>query len=192
MTKRVLILAGNPKEQSFSNHLADVYANAARKNFEVRLLKLSEMKFNPDLAVGYNDKQDLEESLEAFQKSLVWSDHVVIITPIWWGAIPAKLKGLIDRTFLPDFAFKYEPGKSTPKKLLGNKTSRLVMTMDTPPWYYWLVQGAPALRQLKTATLKFCGFKSVRSKMLGPIISSTEESKAKWVSAIAKLGEFAK
>lgn len=192
MTKRVLVLAGNPKDKSFSNHLANVYADAAKKHFEVRLIKLSEMTFNPDLAAGYDEKQDLEESLIAFQQALTWSDHLVIITPIWWGAIPAKLKGLIDRTFLPNFAFKYESGKTIPKKLLKGKTSRLIMTMDTPPWYYRLVQGAPALKQLKIATLAFSGFTSIKSNMLGPIISATEPAKAKWVSDIAKLGEYAK
>ena len=49
---------------------------------------------------------------------------MVIFTPIWWGALPAKLKGLIDRTFLPGFAFQYEEGKLMPKQLLKGRTAR--------------------------------------------------------------------
>jgi NAD(P)H dehydrogenase (quinone) len=62
------------------------------------------------------------------------------------------------------------------------------MTMDTPPWYYSLIQGAPAIKQLKTTTLEFVGFHSVKNKMIGPIISSTKESKIKWMNDVSKLG----
>jgi len=188
MSKRILVLAANPKEDSFVSYLAEVYASAAEKKNEVQLLKISDMEFNLDLSAGYSEEHVMEDSLKSFQASLVWCEHLVIFTPIWWGALPAKFKGLIDRTFLPDFAFQYEKGKSFPKKLLQEKTARIVMTMDTPPWYYYLIQGAPAIKQLKTTTLKFVGFNSVKSKMIGPIISSTKESRLRWVNDVSKLG----
>jgi len=192
MGKRVLVLAANPKGSSFVNYLAETYANAAEENNEVQLLKISEMEFSLDLSEGYAEEHFMEESLKSFQASLEWCEHLVIFTPIWWGSLPAKLKGLIDRTFLPGFAFQYEKGKLIPKKLLKGKTARLVMTMDTPPWYYSLIQGAPAIKQLKITTLKFVGFNSVKSKMIGPIISSTKESRLRWVAEVSKLGYAAK
>lgn len=188
MSKRVLVLSGNPKKGSFVSYLAEAYARSAEKKHEVRLLSISDMEFNPDLSGGYASEHAMEDSLKAFQTSLEWCEHLVIFTPIWWGALPAKLKGLIDRTFLPGFAFQYEKGNLIPKKLLQGRTARIVMTQDTPPWYYLLIQGAPAIRQLKTATLKFVGFKSVKSKMIGPIISSTAKSRSKWFSEVSKLG----
>lgn len=188
MSKRVLVLAANPKKDSFIGSLAEAYANSAEKNNEVQLLKISDMEFNMDLSGGYDEESSIEGSLKSFQASLEWCDHLVILTPLWWGSLPAKLKGLIDRTFLPGFAFQYETGKSNPKKLLQGKTARIVMTMDTPPWYYSLIQGAPAIKQLKATTLEFVGFNSVKSKMIGPIISSTKESRTKWVNDMSKLG----
>lgn len=176
----------------FSNRLAEEYANAAREKYDVRLHMLHEMDFNPDLVAGYDGEQKLEASLDGFQDSISWADHLVIVTPIWWGAVPAKLKGLIDRTFLPGFAFRYENGKSTPRKLLNGKTSRIIMTMDTPPWYYRFIQGSPALKQLKTTTLEFCGFTSVKSNMWGPINSSNKITRANWVKKVAVLGKSAK
>ncbi|MEH6450937.1 MAG: NAD(P)H-dependent oxidoreductase [Oleispira sp.] len=191
MSKRILVLAANPNNTSFTNFLAETYACSAKKNNEVQLLTLSDMEFNLDLSAGYAEAHALEDSLKAFQTSLEWCEHLVIFTPIWWGSLPAKLKGLIDRTFLPGFAFQYEEGKLIPKKLLKGRTARIVMTMDTPPWYYLLIQGAPAIKQLKTTTLEFVGFNSVKTKMMGPIISSTEESRSKWIDDVAKLGDFA-
>jgi len=188
MSKRVLVLAANPKKDSFVNSLAETYASSAGENNEVRLLKISDMEFNMDLSGGYEQSSSMEDSLKSFQDSLEWCEHLVILTPLWWGSLPAKLKGLIDRTFLPGFAFQYEKGKSIPKKLLNGKTARIVMTMDTPPWYYYFFQGAPAIKQLKATTLEFVGFHKVKSKMIGPIISSTEESRVKWANDVSKLG----
>jgi len=105
MSKRVLVLAANPKQDSFVSALADAYANSADKNNDVQLLKISDMDFKVDLSGGYDEESTMEDSLKSFQKSLEWCEHLVIFTPIWWGAIPAKFKGLIDRTFLPGFAF---------------------------------------------------------------------------------------
>lgn len=192
MTKKVLILAANPKKESFTNHLAIVYANSSMRKYEIRLLKLHEMNFDPNLADGYDNIQVLEEPLQVFQDSLKWCDHLVIFTPIWWGALPAKFKGLIDRVLLPGFAFQYENNKSIHKKLLTKKTARIIMTMDTPPWYYRMFQGAPAVKQLKIATLKFIGFNSVKITMFGPVISSNDTARSKWMNFILKLGEFAK
>lgn len=191
MSKRILVLAANPNKASFTNHLAETYVNSARKNNEVQFLAIPDMEFNLDLSTGYTEEHSLEDSLQNFQTALVWCEHLVIFTPLWWGSLPAKLKGLIDRTFLPGFAFQYEKDKLMPKQLLQGRSARIVMTMDTPPWYYWLVQGAPAIKQLKNATLKFVGFNSVKSKMIGPIISSTQESRSKWVADVEKLGNFA-
>jgi NAD(P)H dehydrogenase (quinone) len=188
MSKRILILAGSPKKDSFTNYLAETYASSAKKTHDVRLLKISEMEFNSNLSGGYAEEHPFEDSLKSFQDSLEWCEHFVVFTPIWLGSLPAKLKGLIDRTFLPGFAFQYEKGKSIPKKLLLGRTARIITTMDTPPWYYYLVQGAPAIKQLRIATLKFVGFNSVKSKMIGPIINSTKESRSKWVNDVSKLG----
>lgn len=188
MSRRVLVLAANPRKDSFVSHLAEAYARSAEQRHEVELVELSDMEFDIDLSGGYTNTPTIEDSLKAFQASLVWCEHLVIFTPIWWGSLPAKLKGLIDRALLPGFAFEYVPGKSIPKKLLRGKTARIVMTMDTPPWYYILVQGAPAKKQLKTTTLKFVGFNSVKSKMLGPVIGSTKESRSKWLMDVSKLG----
>jgi len=192
MAKRILVLSGNPKAVSFSGQLAEAYKDAAQRGHEVRIHRVADMAFDPDLDAGYARDKHLEPDLAAFQDSVRWADHLLITTPVWWGALPAKLKGVFDRTFLPGFAFKYQKGKLIPDKLLTGKTARIVMTMDTPPWYYSLFQGAPALKQLKIATLEFCGFARVRSNMLGPVISSDAARRAQWLEKVGRLGDEGK
>jgi len=192
MKKRILVLSANPRKNSFVHQLALAYSGAAQKTHDVQLHDLAHMTFNSDLSQGYEEEQTLESPLKAFQESLEWCDHLVILAPVWWGALPAKLKGLIDRTFLPGFAFQYEEGKAIPKKLLKGKTARVILTMDTPPWYYVLIQRAPVIHQLKKATLEFVGFTAIKSKMIGPVISSSKEARSKWLDYAAGLGRMAK
>jgi putative NADPH-quinone reductase len=192
MAKRILVLNGNPKQTSFSAQLAVSYAEAAKENHEVRVYSIAEMDFDPDLNVGYDQAKDLEPALVDFQESLKWAQHLVIITPIWWGALPAKLKGLFDRTLLPGFAFSYRKGKSIPDKLLKGKTARIIMTMDTPTWYYKYIQGAPALKQLKVTTLRFCGFKDIRHQAFGPVTGSNESKRRRWLDMVRRLGQVGK
>ncbi|MBL4907753.1 MAG: NAD(P)H-dependent oxidoreductase [Sneathiella sp.] len=189
MKKRILLVNGNPKERSFTGALANTYKVAAEENYEIRYHQLAKMDFDPNLMTGYDTETELEEDLRDLQDSILWSDHIVIFTPVWWGSVPAKLKGMFDRTFLPGFAFKYESGKSIPEKLLKNKSARIVLTMDTPPWYFRFFQGAPALKQLKIATLKFSGYTKIRHNLIGPIMGSNEEKQAKWLERVRLLGQ---
>ena len=53
------------------------------------------------------------------------------------------------------------------------------MTMDTPPWCYSQVQGAPVIKQIKAVILGFVGFLSVKRKIMGPLISSIKGSRVK-------------
>lgn len=188
VTKRILVLSGNPKQSSFSGQLAHSYAEAASKHHDIRFHNIAEMNFDANLHEGYQRNISLEPDLIEFQQSIQWANHLVITTPIWWGALPAKFKGVFDRTFLPGFAFKYEEGKTLPNKLLTGKSARIVMTMDTPTWYYRHFQGAPALKQLKITTLQFCGFNKVRNNMFGPIIGANSAKREQWLATMTRLG----
>lgn len=189
MRKKILVISGNPKPNSLSENLAHAYVKAATTTHDVRFVSLAELEFDPNLHMGYTKNQPLEIDLMRVQDHIHWSNHLVIITPIWWGGIPAKLKGLFDRSFLPGFAFKYIKGKTLPQKLLSGKTARIIMTMDTPPWYYVIFQGAPALKQLKITTLHFSGFRKIKSNLFGPVINASDQSHLKWLNKATRLGQ---
>lgn len=154
--KNVLILNGNPKRQSLCHTISDAYQSGVAPAHHVRRFDLGSMTFDPDLSGGYDSSKTLEPSLQEFQEMLLWADHITIVGPIWWGGIPAKLKGLIDRSLQPGFAFKYESGNPNVIPLLEGKTSQLILTMDAPEEYDQM-QAAPVLAQLNQFTLQFCG-----------------------------------
>jgi len=74
----------------------------------------------------------------------------------------AVLKGFIDKVFLPGFAFQYRNGSVWWDKLLKGRSARLIVTMDTPPWYFRWIYGRPGHNAMKKAILEFCGIKPVK------------------------------
>jgi putative NADPH-quinone reductase len=105
--KRIYVLDGHPAAESLSRSLAQAYADAAREaGHEVRLTHLHALSFDADFGhAGYTRTKALEPALEQVLQDLHWAEHVVLAAPMWWGGLPARLKGLIDRAFLPGRTF---------------------------------------------------------------------------------------
>lgn len=184
--KKILIINGNPKQESLTRELANAYELGAQRE-NIRRYDLSELEFDPNLRAGYDEVQELEECLIEVQNSISWCDHVCVVAPVWWGSLPAKLKGLIDRVFLPGFSFKYEEGGTEPIKLLSGKTSSFVFTMDAPEDYL-KEQARSVLEQLDTFTFKFCGIENTDVKLFGSAIMADESKRESWNHIMFDLG----
>ena len=182
MSKRVLIILGHPSTDSFCGAIATCYfESATHAGREVRIVQLGALNFDPVLHEGYNQIQTLEQDLLDAQADIMWAEHLVFVFPLWWGGVPALLKGFIDRTFLPGFAFKYRQGKVFPDKLLKGRTAHLLVAMDTAPWYYKWVYWMPGLHQMRKHTLAFCGIKPLTTLMFGPVLTSTKTQRQRWL-----------
>lgn len=195
MRKRVLVILGHPSEASLCSAIANAYLKGAQAaEHEVRFLSLGKLKFDPILRDGYNTIQALEPDLLAAQESIAWAEHLVFVYPIWWGSIPAILKGFFDRIFLPGFAFKFRKDALMVDGLLKHRTAHLIATMDTPPWYYRLVYRMPGHNQMKRTILEFCGIKPVKINSFGPVKNSKASTRQKWLTTAYEFGlnSFAK
>ena len=182
MSKRILVILGHPSHDSFCGALTERYVQAAKDaGHQVRELRLGSLDFDPILREGYRQVQPLEADLLQAQADITWAEHLTFVYPIWWGAIPALLKGFFDRVFLPGFAFKYRPGKAFPEQLLRGRSADLLVTMDTPPWYYRWVYRMPGLHQMRKTTLAFCGIQPRKTLTFGPILGSTERQRETWL-----------
>ena len=176
--KRILLILGTPKRDSLCHALAEAYSSGARgQGHVVRQLRLGELQFDPILREGFGQQQTLEPDLLEAQRQIHWAEHLVFVYPVWWGGVPALLKGFFDRTFLPGFAFKYRNRSQLWDKLLSGRTADLLVTLDTPPWYFRWIYGAPAHRQMVRTILGFCGIKTRRLTEFAPVRPSSEEQR---------------
>ena len=182
MGKRILLILGHPSSESFCAALAGRYAQSARAaGHEVREIALGQLDFDPILREGYRQVQTLEPDLLQAQADLLWAEHLTLAYPIWWGGIPALLKGFFDRVLLPGFAFKYRQGKAFPDKLLHGRSAHLLVTMDTPPWYYRWIYRMPGLHEVRKNTLAFCGIEPRRTLTFGPVLGASDHQRETWL-----------
>ena len=165
--KKIFILLGHPDKDTLNGTLASEYERGALEaGHEVRRMNLGELVFDPILHHGYKVKQELEPDLIAFQENVKWCEHLVIFYPSWWSTMPALLKGLIDRVWLPGFAYHFPDNGYMWKRLLKGRSARMFVTSDTMPLIQWLVFG-DTTNELKRGVLWFAGFSPVRVNKFG-------------------------
>ena len=183
--KKVLIINGHPNEHSFCYSIAEAHGKGSISiGNEVEILHLKDLQFDLNLRNGFSKDSELEHDLKMSQQKISWANHIVIIHPVWWGSIPALLKGFFDRVLLPGFAFKYKENSPMWDKLLTGKTGHIIYTCDTPIWFYKHIFNAPSVNQVKKRTLQFCGINPVKVTAIAPIRKSTQKFREDWLSKI--------
>ena len=187
---KIILLDGHPRAESLSAALSDAYSRGAKSGgHEIKILAPRNLEFSPVLRGGYNNRDPLEPDLVEAQKLIEWCEHLVVIHPVWWGQMPAELKGFFDRTFLPGWAFKFHAGKTFWDKLLAGRSARIIQTSAVPKPLMWWWYGNCAVRSLRDSTLRFCGFNPVRVTQFGGVGGGfTQEKAAPWLAKCERLG----
>lgn len=188
-TANIAVILGHPDSASYCAAIASAYAAGARAaGATVRELNLGDLDFDPVLRHAYTGIQALEPDLVSAQETILWADTLVFAYPNWWGSMPALLKGFIDRVLLPGFAFKYRDDSPFWDRLLAGRRGRLLVTMDTPDWYYRLVFRQPGHQMMRRTILGFCGVKPIRTNTFGPIRKSDAPARRTWLVRAEELG----
>lgn len=164
--KKVFILLGHPDKDSFNCTLANEYQRGAEEvGHQVRRVNISDMEFDPILHHGYRLIQRLEPDLLAFQDNMRWCEHFAVFYPSWWSTMPALLKGLFDRAWVPGFAFRFTNNFSW-EKLLKGRSVTMFVTSDTIPFVQRLIFG-DTTNELRKGILWFAGFNPIRVYKFG-------------------------
>ncbi|MFE6734996.1 NAD(P)H-dependent oxidoreductase [Microbacterium sp. NPDC057650] len=178
-----LVIDGHPDSQSLTAELARRYAAA---HGDARLLALRDLDFDPHLRFGYRERMLLEPDLEDAKAALHEATNVVIATPLWWGSVPAVLKGFFDRALLPQQEYRYTPA-GLPVGMVGADRGRLLLLADTP-WFFAPITGLPAQTQVARNTMKLCGIRPVKThRMLGVKTASAAKIEG-WLERASRLG----
>jgi putative NADPH-quinone reductase len=185
MAHRILIIDGHPDPAGahFVHELADFYRRGAKEGgHEVRLVRVGALRFPLLKNASAYVRGKVPASIAAAQKSIVWADHVVVLYPLWLGALPAKLKGFLEQVMRPGFAFETQGGGRHPKRLLKGRTARLVVTKGMPELFDEVDRSEHSIRSLASDVLGLCGIRPVRTTVLAgtDTMKDVEREKARY------------
>ena len=196
MTRRILVIIGNPIAGSLTHALAASYIDAVRDSgADIRVVDLA-----ADPIPGHPTHRDelrmprtetdrqIDAATAAYIEDVRWADHLVFFHPQWWGTYPGALKSFIDRVFLSGFAFRYHAKGRGWDRLLSGRTARIVMTMDSPRAWNRLVYRNAAETSLKNAILGYCGIKTIGISRFAEVRHGDAAGRDRWISETARLG----
>lgn len=171
MKRRIVVIEGHPDPDAarLSRALADHYAQgAADAGHEVRRIRVAELEF-PLLRTQADFEHGTPPGVIAHaQLHLEWADHWVLLYPLWLGEMPALLKGFLEQTCRPNFAFRYRE-KGLPEKLMKGRSARIVVTMGMPAFAYRFFYCAHSVRSLRRNILGFTGIGPIGTTYIGSI-----------------------
>ncbi|MEI4196385.1 NAD(P)H-dependent oxidoreductase [Roseovarius sp. E0-M6] len=190
MSRKIFIWVAHPKPASLCAALADAYEAGARsEGADIRRLDLADMDFNGSTEVAKHSP--LESDLIAWQEALAWCDHVMIVHPYWWGAMPARAKAVLDRALSSGFAFKYHERGMGWDKLLKGRTADALITSDTPPLLDTILYRKPGRRVLRNQVLGFVGIRMRKIVQLGSVKLANPQRLGTWIERAHTMGRKA-
>ena len=154
------------------------------------LANIGDLQFDPILHKGYKEIQALEPDLLELQDCFRWADHIVVVYPNWWCTMPAILKGLFDRMWIPGFAFNFNKVTKRIDQHLKGKTGRVIIIAGThSPFRTWW-QFGDYTNEIQHGILEFAGIETEVSSF-GPCEKVTDAIRADWLKKVENLGKKA-
>ena len=182
----VLIIYTHPNPNSLNHAILEQVEQGLKDgNHSYKVIDLYADNFNP--VIVYNEqkkRRDLENDEETalYRELINQADHLIFIYPIWWYALPAMLKGFIDRVFASGFA--YTSAGKIPKGLFTNKSAWVIYTIDSPAFFVKLFRKNIEWKVMKEAILKYCGIKKIKKTMIAGVKNSDLDGRKKWLELI--------
>ena len=174
-----LVVLAHPRDPSFTRRVAATYIEAVEGlGHTVVLRDLYAMRFNPvaDADEGRTRPQrEPAPDVRAEMDHLLAADVVTFVSPVWWIAPPAILKGWLDRVLRGGFAYGYGP--QGPRGGLAGKRSFVFTSSGSTEREFVDSGKLDAIRIMwGVGTVEFCGMTLLEHLHFGPVGSrSTPE-----------------
>jgi putative NADPH-quinone reductase len=188
--QKILIVNGHPEatRRGLCHALSDAYAKGAREQGrEVRYLEIGAMNFGFLGSQSDFEKGQAPAAIAEAQRDILWAEHLVVVFPLWLGDLPALLKAFFEQTLRPGFAFTNRPN-GFPISHLKGRSARAIVTMGMPALVYRWYFLAHGLKNLERNILRFCGFRPVRSTILGSVGTCGPEVIKRRLAEVEALG----
>lgn len=192
MGKRIVVIQGHPdsSQQHLCHALAESYARGAlAAGHEVRRINVSTLAFPLLRSQQEWEHGELPAGLADAQEAIKWSNHLVLIFPLWLGDMPALLKGFLEQVARPDFAFSGEGKNPFAHKALKGRSARVVVTMGMPAMLYRWFFMAHSIKSLERNILGFVGIHPVKDTLIGLAGNMNNAAIQKWLDRLEATGK---
>lgn len=182
-TKTFLLIFAHPEPSSFCSIIKDKTIFILQQNNQNILLSdLYAMNFNPcissndfinlsnDSLISLDQKQRFSSDSDSFSldislelEKIAKADFLIFIAPMFWGSIPAIMKGWFDRVLTRGKAWDVNQWFET--GLLKGKKAMLVITTASKKEYFKIgdfqnISLENMLHHINWTTFRFCGFEA--------------------------------
>ncbi|KSU84779.1 NAD(P)H dehydrogenase (quinone) [Fictibacillus enclensis] len=187
-----LLLYCHLSNHSFNHALLEVYSKELeKKGHPVIVRNLYDLAFDSVLT-EWEYENSLEGQYEVDvlneQKHIAWCDCITLIYPVWWGGMPALLKGYIDRVF--SYGFAYELDGEDPIPRLKGKTAITICTTGTPSEIYEENGMHDAMNVARNLSIfEFCGIQPIQSLYFGNVILAGDEKRRSMLEEVRYLAQ---
>jgi putative NADPH-quinone reductase len=188
-SRKILVINGHP--EAAGTHLcaalAAAYARgAAGAGHLVQRLDVGELSFPLIRSLDDYRTSDVTPDIERAQEALRDAEHVVMVFPIWFGAMPAFLKAFFEQVLRRGFALS-TPQAATSTSLSG-KPVRLIVTMGMPASLFRLALGAHGLKSFERGLLWVTGAGPVKHTLFGGAADAGPAKAMRWIAQVEALG----
>ncbi|MEI8129492.1 MAG: NAD(P)H-dependent oxidoreductase [bacterium] len=157
--------------------------------YEIEQEALYNLDFDPILHFGYRQIQELEPDLIKIQEKIKNCNHLVLVSPVWWGGLPALARGFFDRAFISGFSHRFDAKKKMPVALLKRKSASVIYTQGAPKFYSFLFTKDVFWKTLKLYILDFSGFSPVKRKVFDKVKSGNDNDRQNILKHCFELGK---
>ncbi|QKT04262.1 NAD(P)H-dependent oxidoreductase [Ectothiorhodospiraceae bacterium 2226] len=195
MGRRIVIIQGHPDPAGghLDHALARAYAEGAgAAGHAVRVIEVATLEFSWLRSQREWTEDPPPPGIAEAQRTVQWADHLLIVYPLWLGAMPARLKGFLEHLLRPGFAVGDYRAGHLPRKLLKGRSARVVVTMGMPALVYRWYYRAHGLKYLRRNILGFCGIGPIRVTLIGGVGALSTARAARWLGRLRALGEGAR
>jgi NAD(P)H dehydrogenase (quinone) len=192
---KITIIYSNHQNGNFNEQLLDrLKASLLKAGHEFVIRDLYAMDFNPVLRTRDFEmigSGQIPEDISKEQSFVKWADLLLFIYPVWWGGMPAIVKGYIDRVFSWGFAYKSNGNGAYP--LLTGKSAMVMSTMGQSRADY----EKGMFKAMNTINVEgvfgFCGIEVIEEIYFSSIHNISQEEKeqyfAQGILAIEKVSQ---
>lgn len=189
----ITVIEGHPFAHSFGRALCDAYIEGALSaGHDVRKLDIRDLQIPSRHRYGllphlsYNPEQDL------IRDCIAWSDHLVVVNPIWLGPHNYGLKSFFERNILTTLSHYEQSLSYDPTELPTARSARLVLAGDDRTVKHRSLHRQLSISLMQNLCLSYCGSQHFDVTSINRVQKLSPEERSSILQQITKLGTEAR